>query len=356
MIPIVLGGFVIVSLLGLYTYFLYPLSFIILKKKSFDRDDNYQPKVSFIISVYNEAKGIREKLTNTLTIQYPRDKLEIIIADDGSEDETIKIVSEYPEILLLVNPHRGKSAAQNAAVEKATGEVLIFSDANTMYTPDAIQKLVRWFADPSIGCVCGELNYSSQSREKTYWNYERWVKRMESRKGSLLGANGGIYALRSDLYNPVPDDSISDFLEPIYILLKGYAVVYDSEARATEDSPKSVYQRKRRIILRSLSTLKYIWPRIQGNAKRITIYYEIIFHKLLRWSLPVGILLELFLCALLSSIPLFWILFQIQITIIGLSFLTQSGRYFWLVNGAAFIAWWDWFRGKKVVFWKVDRP
>ncbi len=350
-----LVGFFGVVSLGLYTYVIYPLSFFGVKKSVFHWDASYRPTVTLIISAYNEEKCIREKIENSLALRYPSEKLEIIVADDGSTDNTARWVNQYPDILLHSETHMGKAGIQNGAVQKATGKVLVFSDANTLYKPDALQKLVRWFKDPAVGGVCGELNYTSPAKEKSYWSYERWVKKMESRKGLLLGANGGIYAVRRELYEPVPKDSISDFLEPVFVLLQGKAVIYDPEARAMEEPPRSVFHRKKRIILRTLHTLHYIWPRLRNNPLRTWLYYELFFHKLLRWCLPWGLVLELLFCGLLASRPPFQTLFYSQIGVMILSVFTRTGRYFWWVNGAAVAAWWGWWKGENVVSWRVDR-
>ena len=186
----------------IYTYFGYPLVLIFLtmgKTKNKDGNAENLPTVSFIISAHNEEAIIEKKILNTLDIAYPRDLIEIIVASDGSQDATPKLVRKFESIgikLVEFKDHVGKTTAQNEAVRRSTGEILVFSDANSMFDSQAVKELVVGFFDEHVGCVCGELRYrNSESSsvgksESAYWKYEQFCKKHESQLGSLLGVNG----------------------------------------------------------------------------------------------------------------------------------------------------------------------
>ncbi len=190
-----------------YTYFLYPLILLalcIFFNKPINKKD-ITPSVSLIITAHNEEKNIREKIENSLNLDYPKDELEIIVASDCSTDNTDKIIKEY-EVrgvkLVRQQIRRGKTAAQNRATEHARGEILVFSDAPTMYRANAIKKLVRNYNDRKIGFVTGEVIYTNETDSgvgeggSLYWKYESWIKQMESDIGSVIGAAGCIYSMR----------------------------------------------------------------------------------------------------------------------------------------------------------------
>ena len=211
-------------------------------RKEYIIDDQFMPTVSMIISAHNEEKHIESKLDNTLKLVYPSDKLQIIVVNDGSTDKTEEIVKSFEGIKLINLTHQGKTIAQNSGVKEATGNIVVFSDANNLYHLDAIKKLVAPFADDRIGVVCGQLKYNQGSvAESRYWSFEFMLKKLESRRGSLLGANGSIYALRKEIYVPLPEDVISDLIEPIKIFGNGKDVIFESNAIATEESPGEVF-------------------------------------------------------------------------------------------------------------------
>ena len=258
-------------------------------------DETYQPTVSLIIAAYNEEAVIGEKIENTLKLDYPKDKLEIIVFSDASTDRTDEIVKSYAEQgveLLRIEGRKGKTTCQNEAVKIASGEIIVFSDANSMYEPKAIKKLVRHFADESVGCVSGELRYrggeNSAGGELTYWRYEQILKKLESRTFSLIGANGAIYAVRKVLYEPLRADAISDFVELLKIVQKGYRVIYEPEAVAWEDTaaqPAKEFQRRVRIVTRSACSLLHDGSLLRLlNPFRYGIFaVKLWSHKVLRW-------------------------------------------------------------------------
>lgn len=293
--------FFTLSFLIFYVYFGYPFIIYILGKlnrRTINLDDQFQPNVSLIIAAYNEEHVIEEKIKNSLEIDYPKDKIEIIIFSDGSTDRTDEIVKKFGKdgiILLKLNERKGKTAGQNFAVSRARGEIIVFSDANALYQHDAIKKVVRNFADSSIGCVCGELVYFKDNRsaigdaEDAYWNYEKFIKRHENNAASILGANGSIYAVRKNFYAPLPADIISDFIEPLKIIEQGYRVIYEPKAFSFEQSTtnfRQEYSRKKRIINRSFYSL--LSNKIFLNpVKHPLLSFQLVSHKILRWLIPI---------------------------------------------------------------------
>ena len=213
-------------LLIVYTYIGFPL-FVFLRGliqgRPYKREELLAtpPSVSIIISAYNEARGIAAKLDNILSLDYPREKLEVVIASDGSTDGTDAIVDRYKEkgVKLLSLPHHGKSVALNMAVAASSGELLVFSDANSIYKSNAIQELVKPFSDPKIGGVAGNQVYKtdvsgdfSSAGEQAYWNFDRMLKLSQSRSGNTLAATGAIYSIRRILFRQIPDGVSDDFV------------------------------------------------------------------------------------------------------------------------------------------------
>ena len=340
----------------IYTTVIYYLLLKVFKQNDYHKNDIYSPGITLIICAHNEEKCISEKLLNTLEIDYPKENLQVILADDGSTDKTVEIAKGFDFIEILELSRRGKTNAQNEAVQKAQNEILVFSDANNIYNRDALQKLARNFADERVGVVCGELQYSNKiSKENSYWNYEIAIKKVESKNGWLLGANGSIYAVRKNAFVPLPEDSISDQLEPIKVYGNGLDVVYEPEAIAIEDPPDNILKRKRRIILRSLVTMKYVFTLLNPFKKR-SVFIPYVSHKLIRWFAP----LFLFLCflssfylAIDSDIFRVILVFQVMFYVPG---IFHSGvRYVLKVIIASALAIIDWVLGKKQTTWAVDR-
>jgi len=344
------------AFLVIYTSMIYYAILICYKKNYYDKNDNYEPAVSLIICAYNEEKNIEKKLQNTFSLDYPSEKLQVILADDGSTDNTVEIGKTFNTLEILPLARRGKTNAQNQAMKIANNEIIVFSDANNIFKTDAIRKLVQNFADTRIGAVCGELRYSNQqSKENLYWKYEIAIKNAESRNGRLLGANGSIYAVRRSAYVSLPDDAISDHLEPIMIYGNGLDVVYEPNAVAIEESPKNVLKRKRRIILRSLVSMKYILNLLNPLNPR-TIFVPYFSHKFIRWFLPILLIICFLTSFSLAFDSIFYlIVFLVQCSFLIASIFHSSLRYILKVNVASLLAIKDWMLGKKQVIWNVSR-
>jgi len=341
-------------ILLLSSYIGYPLILTLIPKKKFICNEDYFPSVSLIIVAYNEAEIIDQKINNSLSLNYPKEKLDIVIVNDGSDDQTREIAIQYEDIKVLDLSHAGKTEAQNIAVKQANQSVLVFSDANSMYEKNAIRKLVRWFADREVGAVCGEIQYTVNSPENLYWKYEVFIKTQEGRCGRLLGANGGIYAVRRDLYIPLEIDAISDFVEPLKVLESGKNVLYEPEAIALERTPKEVYERKRRIILRTLNSLPYI-RRMFNPFNNNNVLMPLVFHKLIRWYAPIAIIIIFFCSLMILNTVLGYIILGTQLLVYFIGIFISPIRYFFLVNIASFVAIIDWVLGKKIITWKPHR-
>lgn len=252
------------------------------------------PRVSVIISAFNEAAVISQKLENTLALDYPGDRLEVVVISDASSDATDQIVREFaPWGVRLARQaqRRGKTAGLNDVVPGVSGEIVVFSDANAMYAPDALRMLVRNFADPAVGCVTGEARYTETSHtaaddgERAYWNYEIQVKRLETAVGSMVGGDGAIYAIRKDLWRRLPDNAINDFLNPLQIAGMGWRTIYEPDAVCYEETAGRVgteYHRRIRIVSRSWRAV--FQAREVLNPFRVGFFaVSVLSHKVLRW-------------------------------------------------------------------------
>jgi cellulose synthase/poly-beta-1,6-N-acetylglucosamine synthase-like glycosyltransferase len=253
-----------------------------------------QPSVALIIAAYNEEEIIAEKIENSLQLDYPENELNIIVFSDASDDRTDEIIKQYQNegvSLVRIQGRVGKTECQNRVADLVDDEILVFSDANSMYEPDAVSELVSGFTQ-GVGCVAGELRYRESSEvegESVYWRYESWIKRLESRFYSLVAGNGSIYAVRAKSYVPQPADAISDFTEPLSIVQNGEQVRYMPSATAweeTEASSTSELQRRIRIITRSWNSIvrfKNLLSPLQDSK----FAYQLWSHKLSRWLSPV---------------------------------------------------------------------
>ena len=326
---------VICLLVPVYVYIGYPaLLWILTYGKSgitHIREDRF-PSVALIISCYNEADVIREKLQNALELDYPKELLRIIVVSDGSDDGTDELVREFTDtrITLIRQEGRlGKTMGLNLAMEQVSADVTVFSDANAMYAPDAIAKLVRNLADPSVGYVVGAALYTdgnsgaSAQNENLYWRYELAIKSMESRLHSVVGGDGAIYAIQTRLWEPLQQQDINDFVNPLQIVAKGYRGVFDPEAKCYEETAGDFGReiaRKERIVNRSIRGLLRVKEVMNPWRSRI-FAWEVISHKLLRWLIPLFLLLGVFGSSILAANgqALFWLINLISLVVVLLA-------------------------------------
>jgi len=258
------------------------------------------PMVSLLIAAHNEETEIAARIENALALRYPRGKLEIVIASDGSTDGTNEIVARYADRgvrLLAFSSNRGKLATLSAAVPFLTGEVIALSDANTRMDPNALRRLAAWFADASVGVACGQLHLidptTGRNVDGIYWKYETFLKHCEGRLGALLGCNGAIYAIRKKLFAAVSIQSlIEDFVIPLQARLQsGCRIVYDPEARASEDTaPDIVDEFRRRIRLGAggYQSMALLWPLLSPRHGWVSLTF--LSHKVLRWLSPFALI------------------------------------------------------------------
>ena len=361
-----LSLFIILSVYILYPILIFLLSKIINKKVN---KKEYYPTISLIIATYNEEKIIEQKILNSLELNYPKDKMEILVFSDGSTDQTDDIVKKYETRgvkLFRYEGRKGKTYCQNETVKKSSGEVVVFSDANSIYDKNALKELVFNFYDNQVGVVCGELNYRKNniSQEGVYWKIEKILKKSESTVGSCLGANGSIYAVKKDLYEYLPAEAISDFIEPFLIYKKGYRVIYEDKAICHEDvsDNQKEFTRKRRIILRSwqsLGLIKDFWNPFKYGFYSCQLWW----HKILRWLVPVFMVILFGTNIFLFSINMFKYLLYLQIVfyifaLIGskIKFIIFSVPYYFCgINVASLLAFFDYLTGKRQKTWRVER-
>ena len=310
-----------------YIYVGYPVLVLLLAAthgKKLKRSP-YTPNITLIIPAYNEATCIRETIKNKLELDYPKEKLQIIVVSDGSTDRTDEIVREFESEearLLRQEPRRGKTAALNLAVEKARGDILVFSDANSLYDADALRHLAAVFADADVGYVTGRMVYAhpedgaSVSKGcSTYMRYETLIRLAETRAGSVVGVNGGIDAVRRELYRPMRADQQSDFVLPMIVVERGFRVIFEPRAVLRETplaTGKDEYRMRVRVSLRALHAM---WDmKHLLNPFRYGVYsWQLLSHKLLRYLTFVPLsLLYVSSLSLFQRAPLFQAAYAFQ--------------------------------------------
>ena len=254
------------------------------------------PRVSVLIAAHNEADVIGERVRNALALDYPVDRLDIVVASDGSSDDTAAIArlagGDRVRVLEYTS-NRGKAQVLNAAFRELRGDIVVLSDANTFTAATSVRRLVRWFQDQRVGVVCGRLVLtdpaSGQNVDSLYWKYETFMKRCESRLGALLGANGAIYAIRRSLFTELRRDTlIDDFVLPLLTRLRtDCELVYDPSAIAYEETPSAIgaeFRRRSRIGAGGFQSIPVLWHLL--NPGRGWIAFTFFCHKLLRWACP----------------------------------------------------------------------
>jgi cellulose synthase/poly-beta-1,6-N-acetylglucosamine synthase-like glycosyltransferase len=251
----------------------------------------HMPVVSLVVAAYDEQDVIEAKVANALALDYPREKLELIVASDGSADDTVERARAAGADLVLDLPRGGKVVAQNAGAERASGEIVAFSDANCLWAPDALRHLVEAFADPEVGYVCGQVRFTDPgggNLEGAYWRYEMAVREMESALAGVTAGNGGIYAVRRDSYVALPPSGSHDLSFPFALAKRGRRSLYAPRARAEERMVPTLegeFARKRRMMVG-------LWDIVVGEGMLSPRGYpplyafELASHRLLRYLTP----------------------------------------------------------------------
>ena len=359
-----------------YAYVGYPISLSLIRKRNSRSNvkDEVLPFVSIIITAYNEEKRMREKIENTLDIDYPSEKLQVIIASDGSTDGTNDIISKYLDKgieFLPIQERGGKERAQKKAIEKARGEILVFTDVATILDPVGVEQIVSNFSDPGIGCVSSEdrviVEDDEPGGEGLYVRYEMWLRRLESRVNTLVGLSGSFFAARKEVCKDLIEDLDSDFCVLLTSIKMGLKGITDPEAigyyRDLSEG-KHEFERKIRTVIRGITAFFRHTELL--NAKRYGLFsYQYFCHKLLRWLVPFFLITLFFSNFFLSGRSLqYFFLFLLQVTFYVAGILSIKGKvshdnwvtkvpmYFLTVNSSILVAWWKYLKGERVVMWK----
>lgn len=338
--------------------------------------DQHQPKVSLLISAYNEENVIEDKLLNSLALNYPKNLLEIVVISDGSDDGTNEIASSYADRGVLLRSYEGrigKTACLNKAVPLAEGDIIVFSDANSTYNKDAVNELVKHFVDENIGFVTGCTRYISEAGDKTldsigvYSKIESHTKTLESKIGSCVGADGAIFAIRKHLYQPLKDFDINDFVIPLNVIKQGFRGVMEENAYCTEKTAgdsKGEFNRQIRITNR---TLRAIFNNLDLlNPFKFGLFsFELLSHKICRFLVPLFMLIFFFTnVTLIANKYSYFLLFMGQLSFYlmarfkhsgyefkALSRLVSVSYTFTLMNIAILLGWIKYFQGETYTTW-----
>lgn len=362
-----------------YVYAGYPLVVLcvgILRPKPVVRSPDYEPLLTVLIPAHNEEEGIAATLENKLALAYPSPKLEIVVVSDGSTDRTDEIVKSYADAgvrLIRQEPRAGKTMALNLALSTVQGDIVVFSDANSMYAPDALNQLVQNFADPRVGYVTGKMVYTNSEQStvgdgcSAYMKYENLLRSIESRIGSVVGVNGGIDAVRRDLYKPMNADQLPDLILPLQVVEQGFRVVYEPRAILKEPSLSEVADEHK---MRVRVTLRALWAlhdmRHLLSLRQYGMFaFQLWSHKVLRYLCFIFLIGAYVSNLVLYGSNIFFEVFFILQTAAYAAALVSSLlekregrsrmfyllRYFVLVNFSAAFGVFKFLRGQKQVLW-----
>jgi len=348
----------------------------VVRPRSVNKKD-YFPQISVIITAYNEEKRIAQKIENSLSLDYPKNKLEILVVSDASTDTTDTIVKSFAArniTLLTVSARKGKHSAQHWGIQAAVGEIMVFTDATTFLERDALLKIVRSYADSSVGCVSGEDRPETAggelAGEGAYVKYEMKLRSFEERVDSIVGASGCFFSVRKSLCNAWIDDMSSDFYMPIVAKMNGYRAVVDHEAvgvyRVVNDSSRE-FERKVRTVVHGLEVL-FHFKGIMNPFKYGGYAFQMISHKLCRWLVPFALIMAV--AANLALVNHGWF-YQLALAAQALLYLLALAGYlirglqrfspfkipmfFSMVNLSILVAWYKYLSGAKCVVWESTK-
>lgn len=360
-----------------YPYIIYPVLVVAwsrVRGRSWVQEEEF-PRISLLISVYNEAAVIRQKLENALALDYPEDRFEIVVVSDGSTDATNEIVSSFDDsrVVLKTYSRAGKTACLNRSVADLTGDIVVFTDANSMFPPQALTKIARNFADEQVGLVTGWTSYRRQGSEEEetpglYARLEKLTKEGESKISSCVGADGAIFALRRELYHWLEEYDINDFVIPLHVLEQGRRVVLDTDVFCLEEPSEGAGQEFRRQARMTNRTL----GAIQRNAHFLNPFqygsfaFFLLSHKVLRFMTPlfaVGALLtSLLLLATAGVYVLLFVLIMLLLVagLVGLMGWARSRiidlcATFLLTNAGQVVGWFRFLTGRADTMWTPQR-
>jgi len=369
-------------LLVLYVYAGYPALAMVLGPvlhRTIQRAEpgRFQPTVTVVIAAYNEAASIGETVRNKLDLSYPAEKLNVIVVSDQSDDGTDEIVTAIgdPRVTLLRQTERaGKTAALNLAMKQVDSEIIVFSDANSLYRADTLNNLLAPLADPAVGYVTGRMVYRAPDGSLTgegcsaYMTYENALRSVENQLGSIVGVDGGVDALRRSLFTELRPDQLPDFVQPLHVIQQGYRVVYEPQALLYEDAladAEDEFRMRVRVGLRAFHGLKDMAQLF--NPLRYGLFaWQLLSHKVLRYMVFLFMLTALLsnLSLALDGGPIWRLLLAGQGALLLTAVwghLTRRGNpprlvgwvyYFFVVNLASGLAFWQFLLGRKQVIWK----
>lgn len=362
-----------------YAYVGYPLILLALaalRSRPVSKG-SIRPRITFIITAYNEERRIAAKLQNTLQQSYPPSQLQILVASDCSNDGTDEIVRRFGErgiSLIRASERKGKEAAQKIAVQAAKGDILVFSDVATVLQPNALANIVENFADPTVGCVSSEDRFLERdgtfSGEGAYIRYEMFLRRLETEVNTVVGLSGSFFAARREVCAQWADDLQSDFntlLNSIKLGMRGISDPASIGYYQNLSDERKEFERKVRTILRGLSVFMTSWRMV--NPIRYGLFsWQLLSHKLCRWLVPFALIVVLFSNALLASESAFYrvtFIAQVVFYCLALSSLMikmpsnssyfKIPAFFVLVNWSILTAWYRYFRGDRMVAWEPSK-
>jgi cellulose synthase/poly-beta-1,6-N-acetylglucosamine synthase-like glycosyltransferase len=357
-----------------YVYIGYPVALIVLRRLLHRpvRKGPAQPFISVLIPAYNEADVIQRKIRNTLETQYPLDRLEIVVASDGSRDNTAALAKELADggrVRVLDFPvNRGKIHVLNDSVRQLRGDVVVFSDAACMLRPDSIPLLMENFADPAVGAASGlyriikpdEANIGNS--EDFYWKYETFLKIQESELASVLGGHGHLHAIRRELYPYPPPGTINDdYVIPVSVIPKGYRAVYEPRAVVLEEAQEMAgFGRRVRIMAGNVQQLREVKPLL--FPPRLLPLFFFLSHKAARLLVPFAMITALLANAMLLDSPFYALLFWLQVAFYLLAILGTLWQlrpktlrlpfYFCMINAATFFGLYHALTSRRKMAWK----
>lgn len=362
---------------GLLLFLLVKIKRAFSSPKSAPATSSY-PEVTHVVAAYNEEDCIRQKIENSLNLDYPADKLKLLIVTDGSTDETVNIIKSYPQVQHYHDDARnGKIAAVNRIIRFVKSPVIVFSDANTTLNDEAIKNIARHFNNPEVGLVAGEKRVVSKeadgaaaSGEGFYWKYESKLKQWDSELHSVVGAAGELFAVRTDLFDPVDENIvIEDFYISLKIAMNGHKVEYEPAAYAMESGSASVKEelkRKIRIAAGGIQAIVKLWP-LLNIFKYGMLSFQYISHRVLRWTLaPLSLAIIFFtnLYLALNNGQLYQLIFVLQLLFYvfsAIGWILQNNNlkfkiffipyYFTMMNYAVYRGFFRFMRGSQSAVW-----
>jgi cellulose synthase/poly-beta-1,6-N-acetylglucosamine synthase-like glycosyltransferase len=373
--------FWLAALLLLYVYAGYPLllaaiGLFIRRRRP---EPGYFPRLSVLIAAYNEEEAIARKIEQTLALEYPADKLEVLVLSDCSTDRTDEIVNTFPDKrvrLIRMAERRGKTYAQNQGIKEATGEVIVFSDATAVYQSKALLYMACNYQDASVGAVSGRYQYFDPTNESAtglgsmaFWNYENLIKKMQSRIRTITGCCGCIYSVRKVAYTDLPADIISDLVQPLQAIKKGYRVVFEDRALAYEETTQSTseeFAMRVRVVTRAMRGLLSV-PDLLQPWKFGWTAFQLWSHKIMRWMVPLFLIVLLAANLALLEIPFYRAILALQLFFYVAAILNMLlplhrqwkplgiPLFFCTLNAAALVSMVEICRGRKYVTWQTVR-